>query len=117
MFKGSLLFLLPVIVFSLLGAALILLTVKQRVEGTLKTFLILTGASAAGFFISIFLHNAIYGLFIYLFGENFWNRVGGGDEPLFFIVAIFICPIGFLTGATGSAILLLKKSLYGQPAE
>jgi len=41
LFKGSLLFLLPIIVFSLLGAVLIFLTMKGRVEGTLKKFLIL----------------------------------------------------------------------------
>lgn len=35
--------------FFLLGVALIILTVKEKVRGTLKKFLLLTGASAAGF--------------------------------------------------------------------
>ncbi|GAI02716.1 unnamed protein product, partial [marine sediment metagenome] len=37
--------------FFLLGVALIILTVKEKVRGTLKKFLLLTGASAAGFFV------------------------------------------------------------------
>ncbi len=46
----------------LLGVALIFLTVKEKVGGVLKKFLLLTGASAVGFFVSVFLHNAFYGL-------------------------------------------------------
>jgi len=94
-------------VFLLLGVALIFFTVKEKVAGMLKKFLILTGASAAGFFVSILLHNAIYGLFIHFFGAEFWN---GGDEPFFFIMAIFVCPIGFLVGAVGSIVLTIKRS-------
>ena len=97
-------------VFLLLGVALIILTVKEKVAGMLKKFLILTGASAAGFFVSILLHNAFYGLFIYWFGEGFWERVGLGDEPFFFILAIFVCPIGFLVGMVGSIVLAIKRS-------
>ena len=94
-------------IFFSLGVALIFFTVKEKVGGTLKkVFLILTGASAAGFFVSVFLHNAIYGLFIHWFGADFWN---GGDEPVFFIMAIFVCPIGFLVGAMGSIILAMKR--------
>ena len=104
---GSLLFFSPFIVFFLLGAALIFFTVKEKVGGMLKkVFLLLTGASAVGFLLFIILHNAIYGLFIYFFGAEFWN---GGDEPVFFIMAIFVCPIGFLVGAVGSIVLALKR--------
>ena len=93
-------------VFFLLGVALIFLTVKEKVGGMLKKFLLLTGASAAGFPLFILLHNAIYALFIYFFGAEFWS---GGDEPVFFIMAIFVCPIGFLVGAVGSIVLAIKK--------
>ena len=47
---GFLFLIISGVVFLLLGAALIVLTVKEKVGGTLKKFLILTGASAAGFF-------------------------------------------------------------------
>ena len=97
-------------IFFLLGVALIILTVKEKVRGTLKKFLLLTGASAAGFFVFVFLHNAFYGLFIHFFGADFWDRIGLGDEPFFFIMAIFVCPIGFLVGAVGSIVLAIKKS-------
>ena len=104
--RGSLLFLSPFAVFFLLGVALIVLTVKEKVAGMLKKSFLLTGASAAGFFVSILLHNAIYGLFIYWFGTDFWN---GGDEPFFFIVAVIVCPIGFLVGAIWSIVLRYRK--------
>ena len=107
--RGSELFLLPIAVFFALGVALIVLTLKEKVGGILKKFLLLTGASATGFFVSILLHNAIYGLFIYWFGADFWDRIGLGDEPFFFIVAIIICPIGFLVGVVGSIVLAIKN--------
>ena len=96
--------------FFLLGAALIFLTVKEKVGGMSKKFLILTGASAVGLPVFVLLHNAIYGLFIHFFGAGFWDRVGpGGDEPFFFILAIFVCPLGFLVGAVGSIVLAIKN--------
>jgi len=93
----------------LLGAALIFLTVKEKVGGVLKKFLLLTGASAMGIPVSISLHNAIYALFIHFSGADFWDRIGIGDEPVFFIMAIFVCPIGFLVGAIGSIVLRHKE--------
>ena len=93
-------------IFTLLGAALIFLTVKEKVGGILKKFLLLTGASAAGFLLFILLHNAVYGLFIYFFGAEFW---AGGDEPFFFVMAIFVCPIGFLVGTVGSIVIAIKR--------
>jgi len=94
-------------IFFLLGVALIFLTVKEKAGGILKKFLLLTGASAVGFFVSTLLHNAVYGLFIHFFGAEFWN---GGDEPFFFIMATIVCPTGFLVGAIGSITLIIKKS-------
>ena len=103
--RGSLLFLLPFAAFFLLGIALLVFTLREKVGGRLKKFFLLTGASAAGIFVSILLHNAIYGLFIYWFGADFWK---GGDEPFFFIMAI-ICFVGFLVGAVGSIVLAVKR--------
>lgn len=97
------------VVFTLLGTALIVLTAKEKVRGMLKKFLLLTGASAVGFFIFSLLHNVIYGLFIHWFGVGFWDRIGLGDEPFFFIMAVIVCPIGFLVGAVGSIVLAIKE--------
>jgi len=111
-FKGSILFLLPIAIFFLLGIVLIFLTIKGETRKPLRKFLILTGLSSSGFFVSILLHNFIYGLFIYLFGSDFWQRIGLGDEPIFFIIAIIICPIGFLIGIIGSIVMFVKKNNF-----
>ena len=97
-------------IFLLLGVALIFFTVKEKVGGMLKKFLLLTGASAIGIPLSIFPHNAFYGLFIHWFGADFWDRIGLGDEPVFFIIGLIVCPIGFLVGAVGSIVLATKRS-------
>ncbi len=104
--RGSLLFLLPPAVFFLLGIALLVFTLREKVGGVLKKFFLLTGASSAGFFVFVLLHNVIYGLFIHWFGADFWK---GGDEPFFFIMAIIVCPVGFLVGAVGSIVLGIKN--------
>ncbi len=96
--KIYLLILLPFIaVFFLLGVTLLVLTVKTKVRGMLKGFLLLTGASAVAMLVFGILHNAVSGL------ANF-------EEPAFFILAIIVCPIGFLVGAIGSIVLRVKKS-------
>lgn len=97
--------------FFLLGLTLVVLTLKQKVKGRLKKFLLLTGASAAGFFVSVILHNFIYGWLIFCFGQDFWDRIGLGDEPIFFLLAIVVCPIGFLIGVVGSLVLLETKKV------
>ena len=98
-------------IFLLLGVALIVFTVKEKVGGTLKKFFLLTGASSAGFFVFVLLHNLVYGLFIHFLGADFWDRIGsGGDEPFFFLMAIFVCPLGFLVGAIGSIVLGIRSS-------
>jgi len=89
-----------------LGTTFLVLTIKGKTKGIFRKFQLLTGASAVGIPVSIFLHNAVYGLFILWFGTEFWN---GGDEPVFFIIAIVVCPIGFLVGAVGSIVLAKKK--------
>ena len=102
---GSVLYLSPFAVFSLLGGALIVLTLREKVGGKLKTFFILTGASAAGVLVSILLHAAIYALFTHFFGSDFWN---GGDELFFFTMAVVVCPLGFLVGVVGSIVLAIR---------
>ena len=106
---GFLFIIISGVVFFLLGVALIFLTVKAKAGGISDKFLILTGASSAGIVVSALLHNAIYGLFIQWFGADFWERIGAGDEPFFFILAIIVCPIGFLVGVVGSVILYVRR--------
>jgi hypothetical protein len=90
-----------------LGITLLVLTVRAKLRGLLKKFFLLTGASAVGLPVFAVLHNLVYGLFIYFFGEGFWGAMG--DEPFFFILATMVCPLGFLVGAIGSIVLFAKK--------
>ncbi len=99
---------IPGIIFLLLGIALIVLTAKSGFKGLLKKFLLVTGAAPIGAVVSVILHNAFYGVFIYFFGADFWDRIGTGDEPVFFILAIIVCPIAFLVGVVGSIVLFIK---------
>jgi hypothetical protein len=89
-------FLAAIVVFILLGVALLFLTVKTKVGGILKKFLLLTGASAVGLPVFVLLHNVISGLFDI-------------EEPVFFVMATLVCPIGFLVGAVGSVVLAIKN--------
>lgn len=109
LFKGSIIFLVPFVIFFLLGLTLLVLVIRIKPKTTLAKFLLLTGISSTGVFVGIFLHNMIYGLFIYLFGQNFWDRIGTGDEPVFFLIALILCPLGFLVGVVGSMIVLAKQ--------
>ncbi|HXZ30432.1 MAG TPA: hypothetical protein VEG43_04635 [Dehalococcoidia bacterium] len=93
-----LLVLLPfIVVFFLLGVTLLVLTIKTKVRGMLKGFLLLTGASPVAMLVFGILHNVISGLM------NF-------EEPVCFLIAVIVCPVGFLVGAVGSIVLAVKKS-------
>lgn len=105
----SLFFWLPYLIFFALSIVLVVFTFKKQVKGKLKTFLLLTGISPLVMIVSIILHNLVFALFIIFFGENFWERIGIGDEPLFFLLAVVVCPIAFLVGLVGSIVLLIKK--------
>jgi len=96
-------------VFLALGIALIVLTLREKVTGLTKKFLLLTGASATGIVVSVILHNVISGLFMHFFGGDFWERTGVNDEPVFFIMAIIVCPLGFLVGMVGSMVLAIRN--------
>lgn len=72
----------------------------------------LTGISALGFFVSIFLHNFFYGLGIVISNVIVLNWLMDFFQVVFFIMAIFLCPIGFLIGVVGSAVLLMRKKIF-----
>ena len=90
------------VVFFALAAALLVLTVKLKEPLIRKIFFILTGASAAAIPICVVLHNVVYGLFFH--GKD-------GDEAVFFILALFVCPALFVIGSLGSIVLLISARL------
>ncbi len=61
----------------------------------LKVFLLVAGISLGAFIISVFLHNAISGLF-------------GIEEPVFFSIAVFVTPLAFAAGIIGSLVIFIK---------
>jgi len=97
------------IILVILGSALIGLALVQKVEGKLKKFLILTGASAAGFFVFALLHNIFYGLEQVTGHITILSYLIKAFEVIFFLIAIFACPIGFLIGVIGTIVMFSKK--------
>jgi len=61
----------------------------------LKTFLLVAGISLASGIISVFLHNAISGLF-------------GIEEPVFFFITVFIVPLALAVGIIGSLVIFIN---------
>lgn len=108
----SIFFPLSGLLFFALGLALLILTVRARLDRLLKRFLLLTSSSAVGVFASILLHGAVFGLLILLFGEDFWSRTGLEDEPFFFIMGLFVCPIAYLVGTISSIVLMFRKKKH-----
>jgi hypothetical protein len=100
----------PLIVVGILllvvGIVLILNTIKRKITGKLKKFQLLAGASALGLPVFAVLHNVVYMLGIMWFGESAW---GNGDEPVFFILAAIVCPLGLLVGGIGTIIIRMKQ--------
>ena len=97
------------VILVILGSVLIGLTLVQKVEGKFKKFLMLTGASAAGFFVFALLHNIFYGLEQVTRHITILSYLMKAFEVIFFLVAIFACPIGFLIGVIGTIIMFNKK--------
>ncbi len=93
---GNVFFLSAGVVLTGLGVTLIVLTVKTKVRGRLKKFLLLTEASFLGLLVFGILHNVVSALF-------------NTEEPVFFIIAIIACPIGFLVGVVGTIVLCHQK--------
>ncbi|PKL48665.1 MAG: hypothetical protein CVV39_04050 [Planctomycetes bacterium HGW-Planctomycetes-1] len=89
-------------VFFVLAVMQIILTAKIKESKLRKTFFMLTGISAAAIPICAILHNVVYGLFFQ--GKD-------GDEAVFFILALLVCPALFVLGALGSIITGISGSL------
>ena len=80
-------------------------------EGSLKlfkTFMLIAGMSLGVAIISIFLHNAISGLVMHFWGADF-------EEPVFFIIATIICPLGFAVGFIGSLVIFFRGLFRKNP--
>lgn len=99
------------IIFFILGALLLFLTLKTKtINPKLKKFLILTGISSTGFFLSVLLHNFLYGLSVLLQHISSLHRLIEILSAVFFLIGIFVCPIAFVIGVVGGIILSKKPA-------
>ncbi len=93
--------------FGVTGALLVILTVRVKERRTRKVMLLLAGGSAVGIPLCIVAHNLLYAVVIKLFGEDVWGP--GGDEPVFFVLAVLVLPTVFVVSAIAGIVLLLMK--------
>ena len=84
------------VVLTGLGVTLLVLTAKTEMRAGLKKFLLLTEASFVGLPIFALLHNAVSGLL-------------NTEEAVFLILAVFVCPLGFLVGIVGTIVIVIKR--------
>ena len=74
-----------------------------------KKFLILMGASLAGFFLFVVLHNVFYGLATITSDIPVVSQFMEFSHVAFFYIALFVCPPGFVIGAAGSIFFAVRK--------
>jgi hypothetical protein len=94
----------------LLGLVLLVLSVRWKERGLLRTFWILTGASTAGAALGSVLHNAFYAL-ASVTGD--WPILSAAMEVLevaFFLFGTLLCPVAFLVGTVGAIVLLARHA-------
>ena len=103
-------FLIPFIIFAFLGLTLIFLTIKQKVKGRLRKFLLLTGGSAVSFLAGIVLHNLFYAVGQITIRLPLLHYLSEILHTVFFFIAIPASPLCFLVGALYTIILLFKQN-------
>lgn len=83
-------------------ATIVLAVAATRTWRKTKRFLVLVVASAIGFFVFVFLHNAFYALTIVTNHIAALSHLMEVFHVVFFIIAVFLCPATFLVGVVGS---------------
>ena len=91
------------ILVGLIAIGICLVLIQWKIKTKLNKFQLLAVASAIGFPVFAILHNVVYALGIVWFGDDCWGS--NGDEPVLFIVALFVCPLGLLVAVIGDKIL------------
>ena len=94
--------------FTVLGIALVVVTVRQTAKGYLRLFLLLTGISAVGPLVGSVLHNMFYA-FAVLTEQTVLHPVMEALHVSFFLTSVIVAPIVFVVGVVGSTVLFHKK--------
>jgi hypothetical protein len=75
----------------------------RRLTGRLRVFVMMIGGSLVLFVLSAFLHNGVAWLAGVALGRP------DVEEPLFFLVAVILCPLALLVGIVGAAVTRLRR--------
>ncbi len=94
---------------AVLGLLLVVFSIKAMDTKKTRALFIVNGASILGIPVFAVMHNLVYALLISVFGRDFWGE--GGDEPFFFILALIICPLVYLTTTALSIFSLASRRL------
>ena len=82
----------------------------RKLAGKLRIFVMMMGGAIVAFFLAVLLHNAIYAvLFVTMLEKPDY------DEPVFFIIAVIVCPIVFMIGAVGALVTWLRQRRQRRP--
>ncbi len=87
---------------------------------SVKYFFILLGMSLVGFFVFVVLHNVLYALGKMAADINILGQLLDFFHAVFFLIAILVCPAGFLVGVVGSVVTMIayfkKKQVLSRNA-
>jgi len=107
-FHGKIFF-LPIILSFLLGIFLLYLTIKEKIKGKLRIYLILSSSSIFVFFISMILHNFFYALTVISENIIILKYLFEALHVVFFVVSIIIAPVLFIIGVIGSIYYFINS--------
>jgi len=75
----------------------------RRLTGCLRVFVMVIGGSLVFFVLSVLLHNGVAWSAGRVLGKP------GVEEPLFFLMAVIVCPLAFVAGLVGAAVTWLRR--------
>ncbi|MFH1631624.1 MAG: hypothetical protein ABIA47_01180 [bacterium] len=106
--SGSEIFLIPFVLFSGLGVALTVLTLRAKLPKPARRYLLVTGFASAGVLIGAVLHNLFYALAIVTEHLPAVSYIAGILSAGFFIIGLLVCPIAYIVGTIGSIVKFIK---------
>jgi len=103
-------FLLPIIMYSVLGMLIMIIILKEKSYVQGRKWLLFSALSSAGFLVMSISHNVMYALSIMDLPMMVINKLAEWLHVILFITAIIISPIAYLVGVIGFGLSCLKKN-------
>ena len=98
----------PGLILVYLASASFILAITQRWR-TVRSYVILLIASIVGFLVAAVLHNLLYGLGEVAGDLALLKAAAEVLHVAFFLIAIFLCPVGVIIGAVGSLLTWRRR--------